>query len=239
MNTKTLSLYQRQSYQRKELLDRLNLIDGYALLYNVLVPEVFCMNLIRIGRIGDGGKWICNPSALLDSSDCTIYSLGLSNDPSFELDLQEYLNNKCKIRSFDKDDQNTDTMEKLAYANGIFMKALISQKTNESNNEYTFKDILNKLQDRQIDILKVDIEGAELDITDELIKIPICQLLIENHGENVIISLNLLKKLSKNGFYLFSYEINGLRPTISEYSFIHETCLKDYNVNIIFGRYLS
>uniref|UniRef100_A0A914PLD5 Methyltransferase domain-containing protein n=1 Tax=Panagrolaimus davidi TaxID=227884 RepID=A0A914PLD5_9BILA len=173
------------------MLKKLNLFDGYALLYNVLVPEVFCVDLVRIGRISDGGKWICNPSSLLSFEDCTIYSLGLSNDPSFEMDLQEYLNNKCKLRSFDKDYQNPETMEKLKISNGNFMKALISQKTNESNNEYTFKDILYKFGDKRIDILKVDIEGAELDISDELLSIPICQLLIENHGENVIISFNL------------------------------------------------
>uniref|UniRef100_A0AC35GW57 Methyltransferase domain-containing protein n=1 Tax=Panagrolaimus sp. PS1159 TaxID=55785 RepID=A0AC35GW57_9BILA len=129
-------------------------------------------------------------------------------------------------------------MKRLEKANGTFMKALIANITDVTKNQYTFKDIVRILNDKRIDILKIDIEGNEFQIADEIISIPICQLLIEIHNDNPKKHLDLLKKFASSGLYLFSYEINGQEHTLSEYSFIHESCFKDYNVNIIYGRYL-
>ena len=172
-------------------------------------------------------------------SECTIYSLGINNDPSFDEKLQRFLNKKCKLRSIDKGAQKEGTLKRIQDANGVFMKALISGTTNRSNDQYTFKDILQEFGDNRVDILKIDIEGAEYAISDELISIPICQILIEIHANNSLKTLTLLRKLSKNGFYLFSYEINGKFHHLSEYSFIHESCFKDYGVTTIYGKYLS
>ena len=82
----TVGYYQRHTEARRKALCRSSV--SYGILYNVLVPEVFCKDLVRIGVIGDGGKWICNPIRMLAMRKCTVYSLGTHNDPSFEVDFQ-------------------------------------------------------------------------------------------------------------------------------------------------------
>ena len=213
--------------------------SGWLTLYSVLVPEVFCKDLIRLGSVGDGGKWICNPVRMRDFDACTVYSLGVHNEPSFEQGFSDFTNRKCLIRSFDKDNQYSTTLNKIKKSNGVFMKALISPQVNKSANSYNLASLMEVFNDKKIDILKIDIEGFEYQIIEELTTIPMCQILIEVHGRTPTRTMDFLRNISESGYYLFSYEINGAHPTLSEYSFIHESCLKEYGVNIIFGRYLS
>uniref|UniRef100_A0A914XYW4 Methyltransferase domain-containing protein n=1 Tax=Panagrolaimus superbus TaxID=310955 RepID=A0A914XYW4_9BILA len=84
INEKIAKKYKQQSYERHKILNERIEAEAYGILYNALVPEVFCKNLIRIGSVGDGGKWACNPVNMLNWPKCTIYSLGMNNDPSFE-----------------------------------------------------------------------------------------------------------------------------------------------------------
>ncbi|KAI1701144.1 methyltransferase domain-containing protein [Ditylenchus destructor] len=195
-----VELYKAQTQQRIELLRKVKHESNdlaYYELYNALVPEVFCRDLVRIGTVSDGGKWMCNPHRMRKMDKCTIYSLGINNEPSFEESLQTY------------------------------------------TSQYSFSDLLLKFGDKRIDILKVDIEEAEFLIQDQFLAVPICQLLIEVHPSSAWEALNFIRKLSKHGFYLFSYEINGAHHRLCEYSFIHENCFEDYGVKTIFGRYLS
>ncbi|KAI1705301.1 methyltransferase domain-containing protein [Ditylenchus destructor] len=237
-----LERYRAQVQMRIELLRNVpNRPADYDFLdfYSALVPEVFCRDLIRIGQVGDGGKWICNPHYMSRMESCTVYSLGISDDISFDENLQNYTDNKCTLRCFDAGYQTPETMERIRQSNGIFMRALISSKKNLSEYQYTFSDLLKKFGDKRIDILKMDIEGAEFEIADEFLAVPICQLLIEVHPQNTtnpLQALNFLRKLSNHGFYLFSYEINGHNYKVCEYSFIHENCLADYGVKTIYGR---
>lgn len=235
----TIELYQHQSKIRKSKLK--NLVDnsGWLMLYSVLVPEVFCKDLVRLGNVGDGGKWVCNPIHVRNFDACTVYSLGVRNEPSFEEEFARFTHNKCIIRSVDKSDQTPQTLERIKNSNGMFMKGLISSEVNKSMNSYNLKSLLEIFNDGKIDILKIDIEGFEYEIIDELVTTPICQILIEVHGKTPMRTIEFLRKLSQSGYYLFSYEINGGHTTLSEYSFIHQNCLNRYGVNIIFGRYLS
>uniref|UniRef100_A0AC34GN54 Methyltransferase domain-containing protein n=1 Tax=Panagrolaimus sp. ES5 TaxID=591445 RepID=A0AC34GN54_9BILA len=239
IDDKIIFKYQQQALIRQRILPEKIDIDGYGILYNVLVPEVFCKNLIRIGYVGDGGKWVCNPTNLLSFESCTIYSFGMNNDPSFEEDFQNFLNNKCKLRCIDKDDQNDATTERLKNVNGAFKKALIGARKDDSLNMFQISDIVAEFGDTKIDILKIDIEGAEFDNVEHLFPLPICQILIEIHGQTPKETLNLLRTLSEHEYYLFSYEINGFHHHLSEYSFIHKTCFAEYSVKTVYGKYLS
>ena len=60
--------------------------------------------MLRVGRVFDGGKWMCNPLKVRHFDDCVMYSIGLNNEISFEEHLQQLLHNKCKIRAYDKVD---------------------------------------------------------------------------------------------------------------------------------------
>lgn len=106
------ALYGRQAEVRKALLETFVNDTKYGLLYNILVPEVrifknffpffqvFCPGLARIGSVGDGGKWVCNPFAKLQAP-CSVYSLGVNNDISFDVEVQTLTNKKCKIYAYD------------------------------------------------------------------------------------------------------------------------------------------
>ncbi|KAI1715897.1 methyltransferase domain-containing protein [Ditylenchus destructor] len=244
----SVELYKAQTPERIELLRKVKNgpnDQAYYELYNAIVPEVFCLDLVRI----DGGKWMCNPHKMRNMDKCTIYSLGINNEPSFEESLQTYVGRQCFLRCFDKDDQYQTTNQRIKISNGIFMKAFISSTTDVKTSqlapeEYDISnsklcDLLTKFGDKRINILKVDIEEAEFLIQDQFLAVPICQLLTEVHPRSAWEALNFLKKLSKHGFYLFSYEINGANHHLCEYSFIHENCFEDYRVKTIFGKYLS
>lgn len=213
--------------------------DNFLILYNVLVPEVFCLDLVRIGTVGDGGKWICNPLSLLEFPSCVIFSLGIRNDPSFDESIQTLLNLHCELISVDQSKQKADTLNRLKKVNGKFMQAFVADKTDEIKNHYTLKDIMDKNDHTSIDILKIDIEGSEYKVADEMLSIPICQILIEAHSNSSQKHYELLNKISQHNFYLYSYEINGKYHYLSEYSFIHKDCLEKFNVNTIYGKYLS
>uniref|UniRef100_A0AC34R184 Methyltransferase domain-containing protein n=2 Tax=Panagrolaimus sp. JU765 TaxID=591449 RepID=A0AC34R184_9BILA len=246
VHPETIQYYQSQIQARKNNLQNVPDSADFGILYNVLVPEVFCSDLVRVGTVVDGGKWICNPVQVRNLDKCTVYALGVNNDPSFEEDFQKFTHQKCFLRSFDKDMQNQNTLDRIKNVNdriknvnGVFKKALITSKPDHSKDMYTFKDLLQFFGDSKIDILKIDIEGFEFEIKEELVSVPMCQILIEVHGKTSRIALDFLIFLSKHGFYLFSYEINGFWHDLSEYSFIHESCLNDYDVNVVYGRYLS
>ncbi len=63
--------------------------------------QVFCAGLARVGSEADGGKWVCNPLSVL-APPCSIYSLGVSNDVSFDVQIQTLTNKTCKLYAFDK-----------------------------------------------------------------------------------------------------------------------------------------
>ena len=44
----------------------------------------------RVGRVGDGGKWMCGIEYLASRSEpCVMYSYGIRGDVSFEVEVVE------------------------------------------------------------------------------------------------------------------------------------------------------
>ncbi|CAJ0917601.1 unnamed protein product, partial [Mesorhabditis belari] len=198
---------------------------GYAKLYNGIVPEVFCPSLVRIGNVDDGGKWVCNPMAM--PSGCAIMSLGVAGDPSFEKEMQLLTKQKCSVQSYDKRDPGPviEGMEKI---NAFFTKALISVRDDPENNIRSIQGEMKRLNIDRIEILKIDIEGSEFSVIPELISVvDICQILIEIHGKPKKV-IELISEMARKGYRIFSYEINGAWHHLSEYSFIHESCIEQY-----------
>ncbi|TKR72143.1 hypothetical protein L596_019645 [Steinernema carpocapsae] len=167
---------------------------------------------------------------------CAIYSLGINNEYSFETEI--YSLTKCHIHGFDKDQMGSGTVEAYKRINATIMPAYLAKETNASLGRYSFSDIAKMHNHSKIDILKIDIEGGEYDVADQIVQVPICQILIELHGAAKQM-MGALETFSKSGFYLFHHEINGGNLKASEFSLIHESCLKDYAVELVLGRYLS
>ena len=111
----TQRLYETQAAARRELLKKIRNGDDYSILYSILAPEVrlsvqFCVylrlqvecrNVVRLGALRDGGKWVCAPTRV-DHGNCVLYSLGIHNEISFDTEFQHATNQSCRYRAVDK-----------------------------------------------------------------------------------------------------------------------------------------
>ena len=61
-------------------------------------PYVGCSDEERVGPIGDGGKWICNPVRDIVKNDCVVVSVGSNNDFRFEEEMVERFG--CTVHVF-------------------------------------------------------------------------------------------------------------------------------------------
>ncbi|CAJ0605165.1 unnamed protein product [Cylicocyclus nassatus] len=195
--------------------------------------QVQCPNLVRVGSVVDGGKYVCNPQAI-DTQKCRIYSLGLMNEISFDVEIQNITGNTCKIYGYDQHEQSKGIKDAYSRMNGKLKAVFISNEKGKR-----IQDFFDENGDNFADILKIDIEGAEHNVlipflSDE--KYKVCQVLIEIHGQGNS-QLHLLVSIAKQGYALFSYEVNGWTMAACEYSFIHMSCLKQYGA-VELKRYL-
>ncbi|KAK3267409.1 hypothetical protein CYMTET_24036 [Cymbomonas tetramitiformis] len=73
-------------------------IKGKAYFQRNWEPSISCEQEARIGIMGDGGKWVCNP-ANIPKDKCILYSFGSNLEFSFEVGIHEQLG--CEIHTFD------------------------------------------------------------------------------------------------------------------------------------------
>jgi len=205
-------------------------------------PSINC-NTVCLGN-GDG-KWCICPDAIDDSS--VIYSFGVGFDISFDLAVIQQFG--AQVHGFDPTplseawikNQHTSSnfiFHSIGLANydGIaefslpsnhsvsFTMSLDVRSKNKAKCEvYRFKSILKKLYHTKIDIVKLDIEGAEYDVIPDLLekKNDIGQLLVEFHhrmikdGTGLERTKRAIKMIEEAGFSLFYVSPRGL-----EYCFL-------------------
>eukprot|EP00613_Pedinella_sp_CCMP2098_P027271 CAMPEP_0171716382 /NCGR_PEP_ID=MMETSP0991-20121206/19425_1 /TAXON_ID=483369 /ORGANISM="non described non described, Strain CCMP2098" /LENGTH=475 /DNA_ID=CAMNT_0012307439 /DNA_START=962 /DNA_END=2389 /DNA_ORIENTATION=+ len=84
--------------------------DGTRNVWDLFEGIWQCDTVQRLGKVGDGGKWVCDPhrfgnskhersSADNSKGGCVVYSFGSAGEPSFELDAHDTLG--CEVHSFD------------------------------------------------------------------------------------------------------------------------------------------
>lgn len=124
--------------------------------------------------------------------------------------------------------------------NSQFLKGKISEQGNETLEEYTLENLMTKYNTSKIDIMKMDIEGSEYNVLEQLVKNKMCQILVELHSwdKNYKAFYQWLNKMSKAGFYLIHFEINEGTLQACEFTLIHERCFKDYGV-VLIKKFLS
>jgi FkbM family methyltransferase len=64
-------------------------------------PTTQCPSKCRLGRLGDGGKWVCLLSRLRTKSVCTVYSFGSNGEISFEESFYDVMQGNCRVHIFD------------------------------------------------------------------------------------------------------------------------------------------
>jgi len=191
------------------------------------------------------GGWFVCPDRLDEKS--VVYSFGIGEDISFDLDIIKKIG--CKVLAFDPTPKSIAWLKKqilpkkfsycecgLADYDGVadFFPPKNSNHVscsliprNDSKNRAIkvkvkrLKSILNKFGHKKINLLKLDIEGAEYDVLKDIMdsKIDVDQILVEFHHRLSGVGANktrqIIKKLNCNGYKIFA-----ISPTREEYSFI-------------------
>ncbi len=154
----------------------------------------------RVGRMGDGGKWVCGMSQYEAlggpaTRPCVVYSFGVRDESSFENELLS--RTACEVWAYDF--TVVDFGEQLEPGNRArahFMQAGIAGATDERRDPpfYSIADLMRRNGHDYIDLLKMDIEYAEFEAMDGFLRdfaaadgeqqppeLPIGQLLVEIH----------------------------------------------------------
>ncbi len=202
-------------------------------------PTIHCAFEKRIGFIGDGGKWVCDIHNLQrNNSTPLIYSFGSADDFSFEEAIRKELPN-AEIHTFDS--------RNFTCPNNVctFHQALLGDgKRSGTKSLHTVIDELGH-RERQIDILKIDIEGSEYILFEEFFtrkqnnskdtdskhngnEIPyIRQILVEIHLQHLLgnetsnSAHRLFELFRSNNYAIFHKEVNLYVPNVAtEYAFI-------------------
>jgi len=193
-----------------------------------------------------GGFYI-NPSLLNENS--IIYSFGIGKDITF--DLACIRNHKCKVFGFDPTPKSINYIsskrinEKFKFFQyGIasetaiqefFLPAdsrgvsgsLVNTDAVDEKNKITvqmksFTDITSELGHTAIDVVKMDIEGSEYEVLENVIDagIPVKQILVEFHDRlfdpTEFRSKHIVEKMRLRG-----YEIFAVSMSFEEVSFIY------------------
>lgn len=177
-----------------------------------------------------------------------VYSIGIGEDASFDMALIEKY--AVNIHAFDPTPKSISWVKSQNFPNSFIFQGIgvadfdgntsfnppdnpdhvsgtiLDRKAASSSSiEVVVKrliTIMNELGHKRIDILKMDIEGAEYRVIEDIVKSGVRpkQILVEFHHQFPDISINdtrdAIKRLKSIGYSLFS-----VSDTCHEFSFIH------------------
>jgi hypothetical protein len=226
--------------------------DEYIYPYNAwdyARPSFFCPHdLERVGTLGDGGKVVCGmsryeresagPSSEDNSApQLIIYSFGVSTDSSFEAAMLARTN--CEIWGYDFSVPSfAKDIPSHQLSRTHFNRYAISDKTDETRDPkfFTVQDLMAANGHEYIDIVKMDIEGAEFGALSSLVRslekmeieadgdeihpLPFGQLLIELHFGADGPDHTTPKDLKTWMDWWAKLERHGLRPVNNEDNWI-------------------
>jgi FkbM family methyltransferase len=197
-----------------------------------------------------GGFFICNKFL---NEKSIIYSFGIGEDISFDENVIN--NHNCQVFGFDPTPKSINWIKSQKIPPGFFFYEFginlesgyvdfyLPINPNHVSGSYvhqnnmnlsekisvkmkSFKDIILKLGHTHIDVLKMDIEGAEYEVIEDILnsKVSIDQFLIEFHERFFENGKKQTEKIigifKQNGFEIF-----GISDSFDEVSFIKKTLL--------------
>ncbi|KAL3161396.1 hypothetical protein ABBQ32_010286 [Trebouxia sp. C0010 RCD-2024] len=230
---------------------RVKATEGSRLIWDVFGPFYNCPSKERVGTppvAWDGGKWVCGVQTLRHKPKCTVYSFGSNGETSFEEHLLRLTDNNCNVHVFDYSLNKKKASKVRAikgatlHEYGIGKEDTIVKKSfkyaGHVTKEYELKSlptIMTELGHSWVDLLKMDVEGAEYDVLPAWVthysalkqRIPVTQAQIEYHhsskGPKMALLVKTFKMMEASGFRTFSteYNINGAPWNFVEYSYLH------------------
>ena len=138
-------------------------------------PDFTCAHERRIGGMGDGPKWVCDPHRL-KKKDCLIYSVGSEGNFMFENSVIKEIGKHCEIHTFDPEIQgrpyghlaptgvNYHNWGFMSETEGKLAQAKYDRNVHRAGGNFkTMKQTIEELGHggREIDIFKIDCEGCE------------------------------------------------------------------------------
>jgi FkbM family methyltransferase len=196
---------------------------------------------VRLGS--EYGGWVVCTSAGLNS-ESIVYSVGIGDDISFDFAVIERFG--CQVVALDPTPQSIAWIESqslpetlhvhywgLAGSDGVVPFALPEIAGEISYRSFSgpgtsiqcevcrLSTIMDRLNHTQLDLLKMDVEGSEYDVIEDLLKSRVRprQLLVEFHhgkyGIDIRNTRRALALLNAMGYRIFSISPNG-----REYSFL-------------------
>lgn len=213
--------------------------------WDVLHPFASCPGEQRYGWVGDGGKWTCVPMHKRDTDkafrngDCMVYSFGVQDKPSYEHVLVDHLG--CTVHAFDptpglKSPFTRHTDRITFHPWGILQRDGTLELRGKPVPGYSLPTIMTKLghTGTTLDVLKVDVEGAEWGILWDIVPLatseeglPFHQLQVEFHGnmEKPHVPLwdavRIIVGLMDGGYLATHKELNGFHPNaLTEATFV-------------------
>lgn len=175
------------------------------------------------------------------NKDSVVYSFGIGEDITFDRHLIEKTG--CKVFAFDPTPKSIHWLSTQVLPDGfVAHPAGISPETGKmkfrlpKNKDHVsgslenaghvndsdtvevdvkrLSDLMRDLGHRRIDLLKMDIEGSEYGVIDQILdeKVEIGQLVVEVHErylpEGKMLTEKMVKKLQKNGYQLFAKSLS-------------------------------
>jgi len=220
-------------------------------IWDLFEPLWSCDTDYRVGGAGDGAKWVCNIHML--TPPCRIYSFGLSNFIPFEEDILNLTH--CELYGFDPTPGlDLESHRERGLPGASFYPYGLSGRDGEISRRkdpydidmdwlestigpsmYTLQNLMDKMGHHTIDMLKMDIEGGEWGVLDNMFtncaNIPegLHWLLVEVHLWHTELEevVSLFTKVEGCGFRLYhkepnlySSEVTSSAPCCVEYAWI-------------------
>ncbi|KAL3938504.1 MAG: hypothetical protein SGBAC_006602 [Bacillariaceae sp.] len=208
-------------------------------------PDFTCAHERRIGGMGDGPKWVCDPHRLKvkdnDSSKkkCLVYSVGSEGNFMFENAVKNEIGKHCEIHTFDPELQGTPyghlAPAGVNYHNWGFRsdeedhrtQASLFRNANKATGNFkTMKQTIEELghMGKEIDIFKIDCEGCEWTTFRGWFNsgATLRQILVEVHNTPANRVNQFFTGMQENGYVTFHKEPNIMHGGGScvEYAFL-------------------
>ncbi|KZO98576.1 hypothetical protein CALVIDRAFT_28223 [Calocera viscosa TUFC12733] len=218
-------------------------------LWDFFLPSFECPRMTeRIGKMGDGGKNVCDMERIARKPSVVLYSLGISTDSSFEAAVlerapgAEVFGYDYSVNSFGPQIANSPLLQPRAHFHKWAIGARDAHGPQDDPDKpvYTIETLMRLNGHTFIDILKVDIEESEFEVLAGICShylalgrpLPFGQLQVEIHAWSSTQSfgdfLAWWELLERAGLRAFRTEPNlvyvnliGAKPNLAEYSFIN------------------
>jgi len=205
-------------------------------------PEFTCPHEFRLGKLADGGKWVCDPHRIVSgvTASCLVYSIGSNGNFDFEVNVLNHVSPSCEVHTFDIKDysRGKNFTEEAVKIGTNFHHWGLGQSKRKGSNMKRFKNIMTELnhQKKTVDLMKIDCERCEYEQYKDWLQdwndmgVLVRQVMLEVHNSDMPGVDNLFKAFQEAGYVIFHKEANYMNEGKSvEVAFL--LLSKDFQVN--------